>query len=95
MDAVEKRILLYMVTGIITSVLGYLDVIGIKYTWNPETLVLINGIIGSVLGAFILLIRYKYKISVKIPGIDVPDEIIEDIVPEPVVATNPPMETPT
>jgi len=84
-----------MVTGIITSVLGYLDVIGIKYTWDPETLVLINGIIGSVLGAFILLIRYKYKINIKLPGVEVPEEIIEDIVPEPVVATNPPMETPT
>lgn len=82
MDAVEKRIFLYMITGIITSILGYLDVVGIKYTWDPETLVLINGIIGSILGAFILLIRYKYKINVKIPGIDVPDEIIEDIIPE-------------
>lgn len=95
MDEVEKRILLYMITGIITSILGYLDVIGIKYTWDPETLVLINGIMGSILGAFILMIRYKYKINIKVPGMDIPEEVIEEIVPEPIVEPEPSMDPPT
>lgn len=93
MDEVNRRIIAYIFSGIIGSIMVYIGAKSIVLRLPTEDIMLIEGILGSIEAGFIMLIRYNFKLKIgdkKIPTGVLPPESTEPEVPvAPVVILEP------